>query len=160
MLTLRRAAPEDENRLLTWRNHPSAREASFSQDEISALDHHQWFVRKLEDPKCALLVIEDEGRPVGQIRLDCIAPDLAEVSISLAADARGRGVGREALGLAASEASRLLGVGNIRALVKPENEASLKAFRAAGYRVVGQDDDVIELRHSEVSQTPTRSDPG
>jgi RimJ/RimL family protein N-acetyltransferase len=146
VLKLRRAAPEDEDRLLSWRNHPSAREASFSQDEISALDHHRWFVRKLKDPKCVLLIIEDEGRAVGQIRLDCVAPDLAEVSISLAADARGRGVGREALGLAASEASRLLGVANIRARVKPDNEASLRAFRAAGYKVVEQDDDVIELR--------------
>jgi RimJ/RimL family protein N-acetyltransferase len=146
MLKLRRAAPEDEDRLLSWRNHPSTREASFSHDEISASDHHSWFVRKLADSECALLIIEDEGRPVGQIRLDRLEPDLAEVSISLAADARGRGVGREALGLAASEASRLLGVANIKALVKPDNEASLRAFRAAGYQVVAEDADVVELR--------------
>lgn len=144
---------------MSWRNHPVTRKASFSQDEISAVDHHRWFVGKLEDPGCALLIIEDEGHPVGQVRLDLVAPDLAEISISLAADARGRGVGREALGLAASEASRLLGAASIRALVKPDNEASLRAFRAAGYRVVGREHDVIELLHADANQTTPNEPP-
>jgi spore coat polysaccharide biosynthesis protein SpsF len=146
MLTLRPAGPEDEARLLSWRNAPSVRAASFSQDEISVEQHHQWFARKLRDPECALLIVEEVDRPVGQIRLDRIAPDLAELSIALATEARGRGIGREALVLAASQAPRLLGVTNIKALVKSDNEASLRAFRAAGFRVVAESEGAVELR--------------
>jgi RimJ/RimL family protein N-acetyltransferase len=146
MLTLRLAGPDDEDRLLAWRNHASVREASFSRDEISAEDHHLWFSGKLRDPDCALLIIDDDGRAVGQIRLDRLAANVAEVSISLAAEARGRHVGREALRLCAFEASRLLGVVTIVARVRQDNEASLAAFRAAGYRVVGHRDGVIELQ--------------
>ena len=148
VLRLRRAEEEDEARLLIWRNTRSVREASFSQREISAEEHHRWFVRKLADSGCALLIIEDEERPVGQIRLDRLDPDLAEVSIALATGARGRGIGREALRLAVPEASRLLDVANVKALVKRDNCASLRAFRAAGFRVIGEDDGAVELRRA------------
>src|SRR5207245_4537328 len=98
---------------------------SYTSDVISDDDHHQWFARKLADPTCALLVVEEAGRPVGQVRLDRIHGELAEISIGLAPDARGRGLGRDALRLAVSEAPQLLGVKSIKAFVKPVNDASL-----------------------------------
>jgi RimJ/RimL family protein N-acetyltransferase len=145
MLRLRPARPEDEDRLLTWRNEASTRQASLSSEEISEADHHRWLVRKLRDPDCALFIIEEAGRPLGQVRLDRIDPELAEISIGLAPEARGRGRGREALRLCVLEAPRLLGVSRIRALVKSDNTASLAAFRASGFRVAGETPGAIEL---------------
>ena len=60
--------------------------------------------------------------------------------------ARGRGVGREALRLAAAEARERLGVTELSARVKPDNEASLRSFAAAGYAEFKRDADVVELR--------------
>jgi RimJ/RimL family protein N-acetyltransferase len=148
MLVLRPAGAQDEQRLLEWRNESAVRAASFSSDEISPDDHHRWFLRKLDDPGCMLLIVEHEGRPVGQVRVDRVSAGLAEISIGLAADARGRGIGREALRLATSEAPRLLGVAAVKALVKEGNEASLRAFRAAGFHEVSNDGGVVELRVS------------
>ena len=61
---------------------------------------------------------------------------VCEVSVYVAADARGQGVGRrllEAL-IAASEAD---GRWTLQAGIFPENEASIALHRAAGFRVVG-----------------------
>jgi UDP-2,4-diacetamido-2,4,6-trideoxy-beta-L-altropyranose hydrolase len=145
MVTLRPARADDEERLLTWRNDPSTRAASFTSEVISAADHGRWFARKLRDPACALLIVEEGGRPVGQVRLDRLDPNLVEISIGLAREARGHGLGREALRLAVSEASGLFAVKTIRAMVKPGNDASLRAFNAAGFRIVREDDDAVEL---------------
>jgi RimJ/RimL family protein N-acetyltransferase len=146
MLTLRSAKPEDEDHVLRWRNEPSTRRWSLSQDEVSAEHHHIWFTQRLEDSGCILRIIEEDSRPVGQLRLERITPDLAEVSIGLAPEARGKGLGREALRIGTSDAATLLGVKTIRALVKRGNLSSLGAFRAAGFREVGETGSLIELQ--------------
>src|SRR5438132_1782021 len=146
MLFLRRANRDDEGLVLRLRNDRSTREGSFRTSVISAEEHHEWFTRKLADPDCALLIIEEDGRPLGQLRLDR-SGQLAEVSIGLDPAARGRGVGREALLLSVLEAPRLLGVSSIRALVKKGNAASLGAFKAAGFRVVADHREAFVLLH-------------
>jgi RimJ/RimL family protein N-acetyltransferase len=145
MLTLRPANADDEARLLAWRNDPATREASFSTAVIPADRHARWFARKLHDAATALLVIEEDGSPVGQVRLDRVAAASAGISIGLEPEARGRGIGREALRLAVEQAQGLLGVTRITALVKPENTSSLRAFRGAGFRVVRETDEAVEL---------------
>jgi RimJ/RimL family protein N-acetyltransferase len=157
MLTLRRAVPGDEARLLAWRNDPRTRDASFDQEEISSEDHRAWFARKRADSGCAILIIEDDGRPVGQVRLERLQSDLAEVHVGLAPEARGRGLGRAALRLAVRQASELLGVQDLRALVKADNEMSLRAFGAAGFEETGKTDDIVELRRSLATECSDRS---
>jgi RimJ/RimL family protein N-acetyltransferase len=147
MLDLRRARPEDEDLVLTWRNEASARAASFSADEIKPEDHRAWFAHKLSDPDCALLILEEDGDPIGQVRLDRVSADLAEISIVLAPEARGRGLGREALRRTLISVPRLIAVRSVRALVKRDNAASLAVFDAAGFHIVGEHDQVLELLH-------------
>lgn len=147
MLNLRAARPEDEQLVLAWRNEASARAASFSTRKISHRRHHTWFTDRLADPDCVLLIVEEDGRPIGQVRLDRLNRDSAEISIGLSPDARGRGLGREALRRSVLEATRLLAVADIKAFVKQSNAASLAAFIAAGFRVVGEGDEAIELRY-------------
>ena len=67
----------------------------------------------------------------------CVYAGVAEVSVYVAATARGRGVGAallEAL-IASSEAG---GVWTLQAGIFPENEASVRLHERAGFRVVGR----------------------
>src|SRR5262249_1580558 len=138
----------DEDRLLAWRNELATRAASFSTGAITPREHHVWLTNKLADPSCAIMIVEEDGRPVGQVRLDRVAPDVAEVRSGLAPNDRGRGIGREALRLAAEAATSILGVTTLRALVRSENDASVNAFRAAGFHLHGRDGDSVELERS------------
>lgn len=61
---------------------------------------------------------------------------VAEVSVYVAAAARGRGVGR-ALLQALVEAAEQVGLWTLQASIFPENEASLRLHKACGFRVVG-----------------------
>lgn len=134
MLALRKATIADVDALLLWRNDPTTRAMSFTSDEISYDHHVAWLAGKLDDPACVLLIAEEDGAPVGQVRLDLEA-DMAELSIALAPEARGRGLGRRAIRLAVNEAAAL-GLRAVRAEIKPENLRSLAAFRAADFHIV------------------------
>ena len=70
---------------------------------------------------------------------------VAELSVYVAADARGRGVGR-ALIRALVEASEELGIWTLQAGIFPENEASLRLHRAHGFREVGRRERIGRLR--------------
>ena len=143
-VTLRRATREDRDLLLAWRNDPVTRAASFNSDEVTPDEHDEWLVRKLADRDCALLVAEDEGEPVGQVRFDRRGAT-AEVDIAVAPARRGRGLGTELLRLAAPTARRALGVERVTARVKHDNAASLRAFEKAGFERTGESAGVVEL---------------
>lgn len=95
------------------------------------------------------LVAVEDGRVVGWAALspssarECYA-GVAEHSVYVAHDARGRGVGRllmEEL-IAASEAS---GIWTLQTSVFPENEASVALHERVGFRVVGRRERIAEL---------------
>jgi len=87
------------------------------------------------------LVAEEEGRVVGWAALSpvsdrCVYGGVAEASVYVAEEARGRGVGTRLL-RALSEASEEAGLWTLQAGVFPENEASLRILGRAGFRQVG-----------------------
>lgn len=67
----------------------------------------------------------------------CVYAGVAEVSVYVAAEARGRGVGKALLKelVAASEAA---GLWTLQAGIFPENEASVALHQACGFRIVGR----------------------
>ena len=67
----------------------------------------------------------------------CVYAGVAEVSVYVAAAARGQGVGK-ALLQALVEASEANGIWTLQAGIFPENEASLAIHRRCGFRVVGR----------------------
>jgi LmbE family N-acetylglucosaminyl deacetylase/RimJ/RimL family protein N-acetyltransferase len=147
-LELRPAGPADEQLLLGWRNDPDVRRFAFEQEEIPPETHRAWFAEKLASPDASIAIVEEGGTAVGQVRMDRTAHDQAQVDIAIASDARGRGLGRRTL-RAALEAVRAewRDVSHVRAFVKPDNEASLRAFTAAGFEETNRDDDIVELRY-------------
>jgi L-amino acid N-acyltransferase YncA len=88
------------------------------------------------------LVARDGGRVVGWAALApvssrCVYAGVAEVSVYVAADARGRGVGT-ALLAALVESSEADGLWTLEAGILPENEASVRMHERCGFRVVGR----------------------
>ena len=85
---------------------------------------------------------DGRGRLLGWAALSpvserCVYAGVAEVSVYVAADARGHGVGAALLSALVSS-SEADGVWTLQAGIFPENEASVRLHERAGFRVVGR----------------------
>ena len=135
-LTVRRVCAADAALLWEWRNDELVRQNSFTTGPIPWEDHQRWLAARLASPSTVIYILEDGQGPVAQVRYERRA-DEAEVGISVAASARGRGYGRAALLETVDEACAALGVRRIVALVKDDNVPSRRAFEGAGFALVG-----------------------
>ncbi|MGI8633093.1 MAG: GNAT family N-acetyltransferase [Solirubrobacterales bacterium] len=156
VLRYRPARAEDAAQLLAWRTDPHVRAASRNSGEIDSSEHLRWLDGVLSDLDRVLLIAQREGEPVGSLRFDR-AEGRAEISVSIAAEHRGDGLGTQAI----REASELFlaanpGVRAVVAHVRAENTGSMRAFERAGYRVTP--DTVGGMRVLEVAQ-PVRPSP-
>ena len=144
-LAQRPARAGDARLLHRWRDDPAVRAASRLQEPVLYADHVSWLERALAAPDRTLLVIEHAGEPVGTVRFDRTS-DEAEISVTVAAEARGRGLGRrliaEACELQLAAWPRLE---RIVAAVRRENRRSAAAFERAGFRLMASDDEADPL---------------
>jgi len=106
--------------------------------EIINRDRHEaWFCDMLSDPGCWFGVAEDgSGQPFGVVRfnLDPDDPSTAEVSINLAPEYRGRGLGGRCLQSAIHQyRGENRAVRQIRARVHKDNLPSQRMFESAGF---------------------------
>ncbi|HET6670545.1 MAG TPA: GNAT family N-acetyltransferase [Pyrinomonadaceae bacterium] len=90
-----------------------------------------------------------EGRLVGWAALSSVSKrkeyvGVAEVSVYIAAAARGKGVGRALLQALILESERN-GIWTLQASIFPENQASLRIHESLGFRIVGQRERVSTL---------------
>jgi L-amino acid N-acyltransferase YncA len=114
-----------EDRIATFETRPR------TPEEIT-----RWF-----DGVHPIVVAEEAGQVVGFASTssyrtrDCYS-QIAEFSVYVGRDHRGRQVGRQALG-ALIEESRKAGLHKLVSRIFPENVASRAACRAAGFREVG-----------------------
>lgn len=145
IVTLRPARAEDADDLLRWRNDPDVRSQSFTIEAVTRGEHVAWLERVLADQTRRLFVCEVDGQPAGQARIDTVSQGAGEISVSLAPEVRGRGLGRQLIAIASRRAVQELALERIVARVKTGNRASLSAFRAAGYRLDATIDDVATL---------------
>jgi RimJ/RimL family protein N-acetyltransferase len=135
-IVLRSAVPEDGGLLWEWANDPVTRQSSFSTAPIALDEHLRWLALVLDDAGRSLFIAELDGHPVGQVRLDRI-DDSAIISVSIAPEARGRGLAAEVI-RSAIRSAEVPVVAHVRA----SNEPSRKAFRRAGFQLVDRVDDV------------------
>ncbi len=106
--------------------------------ETSAPEWDKWHSDHLADPR---LVYREGEKVCGWAALSrvsgrCVYAGVAEVSVYVGNDCRGRGVGRELL-TALVERSELAGIWTLQAGVFPENRASIKLHLNCGFREVG-----------------------
>jgi L-amino acid N-acyltransferase YncA len=95
------------------------------------------------------LVAEQDERVVGWAALSpysdrCCYGGVAEVSVYVAADAQGQGIGRGLLE-ALIERSEAAGVWTLQAGIFPENKSSLRLHLGCGFRLVGVRERLGEL---------------
>lgn len=143
LVTPRPATADDAELLLTWRNDPQTRRWSRTSDPVRPEDHRSWLDRVLADGGRRLLVAEYEGAPVGTVRFDRDGAAW-EVSITVAPEARGRGLAVPVL----LAAERTLGSATVHANVHRDNAASLALFHRAGYHRTSAEGDWIWLTKS------------
>jgi phosphinothricin acetyltransferase len=106
--------------------------------ETQAPDWDNWDKSHRPEPR---LAAREGGRLLGWASLTpvsdrCVYGGVAEVSVYVGDDARGRGVGR-ALLEALVEKSEAAGIWTLQAGIFPENEASVAVHKKCGFRVVG-----------------------
>ena len=131
-VTLRPATADDCRRVWLWRNDEETRRASFDGSPIPYEIHQHWFLESLGNERRKIYIVVAETEPSGVVRLD-ITRRRATVSIHLAPERRGQGIGPAALRALAGLASGELELAVLLASVKPDNYASLAAFRRAGF---------------------------
>jgi RimJ/RimL family protein N-acetyltransferase len=142
-VVVRRALPADAAVLLVWANDPATRAASFHPARIDAVTHERWLAERLGSPSTRLYIGLVGVREIGQVRFELDDEGSAEVSISVAPEWRGRGLGPGLLTAGIREIDRdpVFPADRLVARVRPENAASMALFRSAGFAVVGTGDD-------------------
>jgi len=140
VLTYRKAILSDCDMYFEWVNDPEVRANSFSSAFITKEEHVNWFNDALSNPEYSLFVFQDEqGNYVGQVRLEKINNQEAEISISVAAEYRGNGISKEMLKISSDAFLQENEDITIIANIKKNNINSIHAFEKAGFVYKGDD---------------------
>jgi UDP-2,4-diacetamido-2,4,6-trideoxy-beta-L-altropyranose hydrolase len=131
VVSLRQASFADAAAMLAWQSVPGIRQYARNPAAPTANEHERWLRAKLDDPDCIFNIVLHGSEPVGVLRFDrIVAANAFEVSILIAAERQGSGIGGCALELG----RQLLPNERIVAAIHPDNAASIHMFERAGYR--------------------------
>lgn len=136
---LREAVPSDCRLLYDWRMDPVTRAGSFGHDTFPYEEHEKWFRKLMADPcrKQFILLRLPAATPAAQLRLDLSGQE-AEISYSVAASERGKGLGTLLIQMAVSHARNVSGIRTLTAEVLPDNTASRRIFEKCGFHLSGE----------------------
>ncbi|TFD81601.1 GNAT family N-acetyltransferase [Cryobacterium sp. Sr8] len=135
--TVRSVSAGDASLLFDWRNDAIVRAASRETDELDWSAHLAWVKQAIADPDRYLLLVSQAGRPVATVRFDLTGATLHawEVSITVAPESRGLGIGSAVLAAAEEHLGRLpYRADALVAAMRTENIASARLFASAGYQ--------------------------
>lgn len=142
-INIRKAGSADCEDIFVWRNDEKTVESSFNSAIIPYEEHLLWYRKTLEDDDRIIFIGEDPaGEKFGMIRFDKVNTDTYEVSVNLAPEYRGRGLGAELI----TQASGLV-KGRLLAKIKAGNPASVRAFKKSGYVGAGEKDNTICMEY-------------
>jgi len=135
-LVLRQATFEDAHDIFNLANDDVIRKNSFKPGKIEWEHHLEWLKEKLVDSNCSFFIVECLGQLAGQVRFDVTSQQGgAVVNISLKKNMRGLGLSPVVINESTEKLMKLReDVKLIRAYVKAENIASMKAFEKAGFK--------------------------
>lgn len=148
--SFRPATAADSRRVWEWRAASGLERFSLSGQMPGFADHDRWFRAALHDPQRKFRIFLHNGRPCGYLRLDLTDKDRARVSICLAPDARGQGLAATLLA-EGTRAGIAQGLTRLDAEIHPENKASLRCFKQAGYSR-GDDAERFRIYHLDLRE--------
>jgi phosphinothricin acetyltransferase len=140
MLTIRRAEPRDLESITAIYNDSVLNSvATFDTEPKTVDDRTSWFEE--HGPRHPILVAESDGIVAGWISLSewsdrCAYSDTAEVSLYVAQESRGKGIGKKLLDAALNE-GRQAGLHTIVSRIAGGNETSVRLHEAFGFKHIG-----------------------
>ena len=155
-MSFRKTNKNDVTLLYKWSNDAVVRSNSYEQSKISFADHSQWFIRKLSDGNALIVIAMINGKEAGVIRYE-FDNESTKVGVSIDPSFRGRNLASTMLRQSAIKYAETIHF-PIIAFVKVGNDASVKAFKSAGYKfyqnevVKGANSYVYKLEKEDVSK--------
>lgn len=138
-IKLRRAQDGDCRLLWEWAADARVRSAAFSRAPITWEQHQGWFRDKMKNPRCLIFIGENEqGKPLGQFRIDLDREQDGEVDVSVSREHRGIGCSSWLIDLGVREVFAKTGAMRVHAFIRPENQASIRAFEDACFTRKGE----------------------
>ncbi len=141
---LRALGPDDvTERYVAWLNDPAVKRYLETRHRRQDLASIRGFVERVtakDDEHLFAICLNAGGRHIGNIKLGPIKPNhgLADVSLFIGErDCWGRGYAAEAIRLISAFAVEQLGLSKLSASFYAPHEASIRAFRNAGFRHEG-----------------------
>lgn len=144
---LKPASSADMKNLFNWRNDFRIRKNFFDQAPVSWDQHQKWFKDKIRESETSIYTAFYGNEKVGSIRFERKEGRL-KTSIMLNPAYLGRGLGRLIIKKGVKKFignKRLLEP--IRAEIKNDNIASIKAFKGAGFRYAGRGSGFVALEY-------------
>jgi UDP-4-amino-4,6-dideoxy-N-acetyl-beta-L-altrosamine N-acetyltransferase len=130
---LRRVETADLPQILQWRNHPEIRNYMLTQREIEWEEHQRWFSSAAIDRSRRLLMVEEDGVPLGFVQFTGVIPDGSADWGFYAAPQAPKGSGKK-LGLAALDhAFGSLQLHKVCGQALAFNSASIRMHEALGF---------------------------
>lgn len=136
MITLRPATLTDMATLFEWRNEPSTYEFFRNPHPITGTEHKFWVDAVMND----IVMAESFTSLIGMVRFDALDRG-TEVSITLAPEKRGQGLGYIVLSMAIKDHQRPL-----LAQIHRKNVASKRIFEQCHFEELGGDGDFVLYR--------------
>ena len=134
MLSFRKATQADMMLYFEWANDVDVRKQSYQTGTISLEDHKEWFLKKINDSNCLMLLFENEAKvPVGQVRFQKENEKVHVIGISLAKEFRGKGLAGTILLMASDHFLTIFPEITIYAYIKITNAESVRSFIKAGF---------------------------
>lgn len=132
-ISFREATEKDMLTVFEWSNDDLVRQNSYNSDEIALENHKKWFMNKIKDEKVLFLIAMVNNKPSGIVRYE-INKAHSVVGIVVSKAYRGQGLAASFLEYAALYYFRLF-TKPIYAYIKKDNQASIKSFEKARYKL-------------------------
>ncbi|MDX1963355.1 MAG: GNAT family protein [Pirellulales bacterium] len=126
--------------MLQWMRDPDVADNVGLRSEPSLEKTVAWIERTTADPDMAVWAITAAGAHVGNVILDRIDRHLGTARLSIyigEPEARGKGIGQQAVRLAADQAFTVLNLNKVWLTVHQHNARAIAAYRRAGFLAEG-----------------------
>jgi RimJ/RimL family protein N-acetyltransferase len=146
-IQFRHATFADAALLFAWRNDPITRQNSHHSAPLDFESHCSWLEQTLQRDDVTIFIAELEHYPIGTIKIQHEATGTALLSWTVAPTYRGRGF---AALMVQHVAEIILPYATLRAEIKHENRASIKAASMAGFVFTHATENILHCQRKPI----------